>query len=58
MEQIGHRIGINAPISTVYDAVATREGLTTWWTRDVEGDSTVGGELSFGFGRFQRSVAM
>jgi uncharacterized protein YndB with AHSA1/START domain len=58
MEEIRHRVGIDAPITTVYDAVATRDGVTTWWTRDVEGESRVGGELSFGFGRPQRSAAV
>ena len=50
MPDIRHRVGIKAPISEVYDAVATREGLAGWWTRDTEGESKVGGTLSFGFG--------
>ena len=50
MADIRHRVGMNAPIDHVYEAVATREGLTRWWTRDVEGESEVGGRLAFSFG--------
>jgi uncharacterized protein YndB with AHSA1/START domain len=50
METIRHRVGIEAPLPTVYDAVATREGLARWWTRHVDGESQVGGKLAFWFG--------
>jgi uncharacterized protein YndB with AHSA1/START domain len=50
MPDIRHRVGINAPISTVYDAVATREGIARWWTRDVDGESRPGGKLAVHFG--------
>src|SRR6478672_2947138 len=50
MSAIRHRVGINAPARTVYDAFATPEGITKWWTRDVEGDSRPGGKLAFSFG--------
>ena len=50
MPDIRHRVGINAPISEVYDAVATRDGLAKWWTRDVTGQSQPGGSLEFRFG--------
>jgi uncharacterized protein YndB with AHSA1/START domain len=50
MADIRHRIEIGAPIAHVFDAVATREGLARWWTRDVEGDAALGGELRFAFG--------
>jgi len=33
----------------VFDTIATRSGLASFWTPDVEGDESVGGELSFGF---------
>ena len=38
MYDIGHRVGMNAPLSEVYEALATREGVARWWTRDVEGE--------------------
>jgi len=45
-----HRIGIKAAPEKVYQALATREGLAGWWTRDTEGDgSRVGGTLKFRF---------
>ncbi len=49
MASIRHRVGINAPQERVYAAVATREGLASWWTRRVEGDATPGGTLRFFF---------
>jgi uncharacterized protein YndB with AHSA1/START domain len=35
MADIIHRIGIKAPASKVYDAVATAQGVAGWWTRDT-----------------------
>ncbi|HEX7247547.1 MAG TPA: SRPBCC domain-containing protein [Actinomycetota bacterium] len=42
-------IEVNAEPKTVFDTVASREGLAAFWTSDVEGDDRPGGELSFGF---------
>lgn len=50
MVSIRHRVGIYAPQEQVYEAVATCEGLASWWTRKVEGDTTPGGMLRFFFG--------
>ena len=50
MHDIRHKVGINVPISVVYDALATRDGLAKWWTRDVAGESQPGGRLEFRFG--------
>jgi uncharacterized protein YndB with AHSA1/START domain len=49
MADVLHRVGIAAPPARVYDAVATTEGLSTWWTNKVDGDSVVGGTLRFYF---------
>jgi uncharacterized protein YndB with AHSA1/START domain len=49
MADIRHRVGINAPQQQVYAALATKEGLADWWTRDVQGDPTPGGMLRFSF---------
>jgi uncharacterized protein YndB with AHSA1/START domain len=35
MADIIHRIGIKAPASKVYAAVATPQGVAGWWTRDT-----------------------
>lgn len=43
MVDIIHRVGIKAPISKVYAAVATVEGVAGWWTRDTTGNSKPGG---------------
>jgi uncharacterized protein YndB with AHSA1/START domain len=50
MPSIRHRISVDAPIDEVYSAIAKPEGISQWWTRDTEGDDTVGGHISFSFG--------
>jgi uncharacterized protein YndB with AHSA1/START domain len=50
MYDILHRVGIKASPLQVYNALATREGLSAWWTTTTLGDSTVGGILQFRFG--------
>lgn len=42
MVDIIHRIGIRAPLTEVYNAVATVEGVAGWWTRETSGTSEVG----------------
>jgi uncharacterized protein YndB with AHSA1/START domain len=51
MADIRHRVGIAAPRERVYQALATREGLAGWWTRDTTGDPAVGAKLEFFFGQ-------
>lgn len=45
MVDIIHRIGIKAPLSQVYAAVSTVEGVAGWWTRETTGASKLGGCL-------------
>jgi len=47
---IRHRIGTTAPQAQVHAALATVDGLASWWTRDTTGDASEGGTLVFGFG--------
>ena len=49
MVDIIHRIGIKAPVSKVYDALATVEGVAGWWTKETTGSSRVGGAISTRF---------
>ncbi len=58
MPDIRHHVGIDAPTGQVYAAVATLDGLASWWTRDVRGDDRPGGRLAFGFGRPEPSAVM
>jgi uncharacterized protein YndB with AHSA1/START domain len=58
MADIQHRIGITAPAERVYEALATKEGLTEWWTTDVRGEDAEGGELQFFFGRPEPGAVM
>jgi uncharacterized protein YndB with AHSA1/START domain len=49
MVDILHRVGIKASPKEVFEALATRDGLASWWATDTQGDATVGGELRFRF---------
>ena len=52
MASIRHRIGIsNATLESVYNSVATKNGLTKWWTTRIEGESKEGNELKFLFSK-------
>lgn len=42
-------IVIAAPAERIYGALATLPGLRGWWTTDVRGTTSVGGEVRFGF---------
>jgi len=46
---IVHRIGIKAPATKVYEALATVQGVAGWWTRETTGSSKVGGKLNVRF---------
>lgn len=45
MVDIIHRVGIKAPISKVYAALATVEGVAGWWTKETSGISKPGGTI-------------
>jgi uncharacterized protein YndB with AHSA1/START domain len=49
MVDIIHRIGIKAPLSKVYDAVSTAEGVAGWWSRETAGESRLGGSITSRF---------
>jgi uncharacterized protein YndB with AHSA1/START domain len=42
MVDIIHRIGIKAPLTRVYEALATVEGVAGWWTDETSGESAPG----------------
>ena len=50
MADILHRVGIRSSLDDAYKALATREGLASWWTNDTRGESEVDGVLEFRFG--------
>jgi uncharacterized protein YndB with AHSA1/START domain len=59
MPDIRHRVAISAPLESVYEAVATKEGLSEWWTRDgVRGESSEGSRLQFFFGQPEPAAVM
>ena len=49
MVNIIHRVGIRAPISKVYSALSTIDGLAGWWTRETTGISEIGRIIEFRF---------
>jgi uncharacterized protein YndB with AHSA1/START domain len=49
MVDIIHRVGIKAPISKVYDALATVDGVAGWWTQETSGSSKVGDTMEVRF---------
>ena len=50
MVDILHKVGIKSSLLGVYNALATREGLCGWWTKDTQWDGKVGSVISFRFG--------
>lgn len=56
MADIIHRIGIKAPASRVYEAVATTQGVAGWWTRDTTGTAGPGGNVSVGFSKNGKEI--
>jgi uncharacterized protein YndB with AHSA1/START domain len=55
---IRHRLGIDAPLEQVHQALATTEGVASWWTRDTTGDATEGGQLLLCFGGPDRRLVL
>ena len=49
MVNIIHRIGIRSASEKVYKALSTIEGVSNWWTEEVEGDDKAGGKIQFTF---------
>ncbi len=49
MVDILHRIGIKSPAARVYQALASPDGLSRWWTEEVSGSGATGEKLDFLF---------
>jgi uncharacterized protein YndB with AHSA1/START domain len=49
MIDIIHRIGIKAPAADVYQAIASVDGVASWWTKETTGDASVGGTMTVAF---------
>jgi uncharacterized protein YndB with AHSA1/START domain len=49
MPDILHRVGINAPIEKVYEAITTQDGISAWWTRKVSAVSEIGAIMELRF---------
>lgn len=49
MINIVHRVGIKAPLQKVYDALATTDGISGWWSQHTTGVSQVGKVIEIGF---------
>jgi len=49
MQKIIHYLAIKSPIEKVYDAVATIEGLSNWWSTNIIGSEKQGNIINFQF---------
>ena len=49
MATIYHQVGIKAPVEKIFNAIATLQGVSGWWTL-TSGEPTIDGELTFSFG--------
>ena len=49
MADIIHRMSIKAPLSKVYAAISTVEGIAGWWTKETSGESRPGGNVQVRF---------
>ena len=47
MVGIHHRVGIKAPLTEVYEAVSTVDGVAAWWTKETT--ATAGGDVEVRF---------
>jgi uncharacterized protein YndB with AHSA1/START domain len=56
MADILHRVGIKASSQEVYKALATRDGLASWWASNTQGDSKLGGIIKFRFSENGREL--
>lgn len=50
MADIFHELPIRAPLSRVFHAISSPEGLDTWWTKTSAGRAAVGETYDLGFG--------
>lgn len=46
MADIMHKVGIKAPASQVYAALASTAGVAGWWTRETSGEAKLGGAVT------------
>jgi uncharacterized protein YndB with AHSA1/START domain len=58
MLDIRHRVGVNAPAGSVFEQLATLEGLRGWWTTDTRGSAETGSTVEFYFGADDRRIFM
>ena len=49
MTDIIHRVGIRAPVSNVYEALSTIDGVAAWWTKETTGVCKPGGTIDVQF---------
>jgi uncharacterized protein YndB with AHSA1/START domain len=50
MSDIYHSFPIKAPLSKVFEGIATSKGLDNWWPRSSKGNPAVGAIYDFDFG--------
>lgn len=58
MKSILHRLVIEAPVAKVYEALATQEGLSGWWTPDVTATPETGSMARFAFDKYVKEMVV
>ena len=53
-----HAVDVNAVREAVYEAISTHEGLTSFWTPDVDAEPAVGSVARFGFEKAPMDLRM
>lgn len=57
MADLRHYLIINAPVSLVYSAITSQNGLSRWWTDDVKAEPVDDSVAEFNFGeKFQNRM--
>jgi len=51
MASINHCIGLNVTEKALWESISSMEGLRSWWTEDVRGESEKGGVIEFYFNK-------
>ena len=58
MSKIRHRVGISAPIEVVYDALASTDGVKSWWTSDARNAADGSKKIEIFFGQPEPRLVM
>jgi uncharacterized protein YndB with AHSA1/START domain len=58
MPNIRHELTIGTPARNVYAAITSQQGLSSWWTPDVDTNGAPGSIAIFGFGGYIKQMRL